>query len=353
MNSVLLITQTRSNKSPNQFFEIIENLRINNFKFKRFYLSKGLKINMISQIFLPFFKFKLNKFIKKNNFNILFSTGLISDILVLFYLHSGKKVCFIRGHLPTVYNYKFPYFNIGYKLGILHYFIASKFDKVIVMTKSMQEEFEQFTKTKSTVIYNYAKPVICDLDKINHINIIKRNNKFINFGIVGTLITAKGIEDAIKGFSNFSKNYKNVRLCIYGDGKMKKIYEKLAKSLIPENQYKFYGYLEKKTEIYKNISVLIHPSFSEGTSRAVLEALSMHIIVIHRSIKGSDELIKNGFNGYLFDNYKDLNICLEKSFNKIKKFEINENKDIEYFLPYKYRLKYFKEKLSSFLTELY
>ena len=133
---------------------------------------------------------------------------------------------------------------------------------------------------------------------------------------------------------------------------MKKIYEKLAKSLISENQYKFYGYVNNKVEIYKNISVLIHPSFSEGTSRAVLEALSMHVIVIHRSIKGSNELIKNGFNGYLFDDYKGLNICLKNSFNKIKKFEINENKDIEYFLPYKYRLKYFKKKLSSFLAQL-
>ena len=352
MNSILLITQSRSNKSPNQFFEIIKNLRIKNYKFKRYYLSNGLKINMISQIFLPFFKFKLNRYLKTNNFGIFFSTGLISDILVLLHINSGKKVCFIRGHLPTVYKYKFPYFNIGYNLGLFHYLIASKYDKVIVMTKAMKEEFEHFTKKKSIVIYNYAEPVIYDIDKLNHINRIKKTNKFINFGIVGTLINAKGIEDAIKGFSNFSKDYKNVRLCIYGDGNMKKFHEKLAKSLIHENQYKFHGYVKNKLEIYKNISVLIHPSFSEGTSRAVLEALSMHIIVIHRSIKGSEELIKNGFNGYLFNDYKGLSNCLKNSIDKIKKFEINENKNIEYFLPYKFRLEYFKENLKSLIAQL-
>ncbi len=352
MNSVLLITQTNSNQSPNQFFEIIKNIRIKNYKFRRCYLSNNKKINKIAQIFFPFFRFKLNRFIKKNNFNILFSTGLISDILVLLYIDSSKKVCFIRGHLPTVYNYKFPYFNIGYKLGLFHYFIASKFDKVIVMTYEMKEEFEKFTKTKPKIMYNYAKPVIYDIDRLHHINKIKKNKKFINFGIVGNLITAKGLEDAIRGFSNFSKQYKNVRLCIYGDGNKQKFYEKYAKALIPEKQYKFYGYVKNKIEIYKNISVLIHPSFSEGTSRAVLEALSMHIIVIHRSIKGSNELIKNGFNGYLFHDEKSFINCLENSFNKIKKLEVNEKNNIEYYLPNKFRLEYFKKNLRSLLTQV-
>ena len=104
------------------------------------------------------------------------------------------------------------------------------------------------------------------------------------------LISAKGIEDAITGFADFSKEYKNVRLCIYGDGHKKEYYEKLAKNLLIKEQFKFYGYVKNKVEIYKNISVLIHPSFTEGTSRAVLEALGMQIIG-SGAIKGSDELI--------------------------------------------------------------
>ena len=133
---------------------------------------------------------------------------------------------------------------------------------------------------------------------------------------------------------------------------MQKFYEKYAKSLIPQTQFKFHGYVKNKLEIYKNISILIHPSFSEGTSRAVLEALSMHILVVHRSIKGSDELIKEGFNGYLFNDEKSLINCLKNSFNKIKKFEFTENKNIEYYLPNKFKLEYFKKDMKSFLTQI-
>ena len=327
-------------------------MSIKDFKFQRTYLSNSKKIIMISQIFFPFFKFKINRFIKKNNISILFSTGLISDTIVLLHLNSDKKVCFIRGHLPSVYNYKYPYFNIGYYLGLFHYFIASKFDKVVVMTKSMKEEFESFTKKKSIIVHNYAKPIIDDIEQLNHINIIKTKNNIINFGIVSSLISAKGIEDAITGFADFSKEYKNVRLCIYGDGHKKEYYEKLAKNLLIKEQFKFYGYVKNKVEIYKNISVLIHPSFTEGTSRAVLEALGMQIIVVHRAIKGSDELIKNGFNGYLFEHKNDLINCLKNSYYKINQFDLNHNKDIEYYLPNKFRLEYFKKNIRSLLTQL-
>ena len=352
MKSILLITQTKSNQSPNQFFEILHNLRIKDYSFKRYYLSSNKKINMLAQLVFPFFRFKLNRFIKKNEFNILFSTGLISDILVLLHSDTCKKVCFIRGHLPTVYKYRFPYFNIGYKLGLFHYYIASKYDQVVVMTDVMKKEFEKITKKKSILIYNYATPIIKNIEELNHINKLKRINKVINFGIVGNLINAKGIEDAIKAFSYFAKYHKNVKLCIYGDGNMQSFYERYAKSLIPKRQFKFHGYIKNKLEIYKNISILIHPSFSEGTSRAVLEALCMHILVIHRSIKGSDELIKDGFNGYLFHDDKSLINCLENSFNKFKNFEFKENKNIEYYLPNKFKLEYFKKDMKSFLAQI-
>ena len=132
----------------------------------------------------------------------------------------------------------------------------------------------------------------------------------------------------------------------------KSFYERYAKCLIPEKQFKFHGYVKNKLEIYKNISILIHPSFSEGTSRAVLEALSMHILVIHRSIKGSDELIKDGFNGYLFHDEKNLINCLENSFYKIKNFEFTENKNIEYYLPNKFKFESFKKEMKSFLAQI-
>ena len=50
------------------------------------------------------------------------------------------------------------------------------------MTKSMKEEFESFAKKKSIIVHNYVKPIIDDIEQLNHINIIKTKNNII-FGI--------------------------------------------------------------------------------------------------------------------------------------------------------------------------
>ena len=78
-------------------------------------------------------------------------------IFSFIYVKKIKKVCFIRGHLPTVYGYKYPIFRIGYFLGIIHYLIASRFDEVIVMTESMKNEYEIITGAKASILYNYAQ----------------------------------------------------------------------------------------------------------------------------------------------------------------------------------------------------
>ncbi len=342
MKSILILNQSKTNKSPSLFLDALIEIHKEDYKFFRYYLSENNKLKMLMQLIIPNFRKNLIKFYRKNNCGVIFSTGLICDLLVLVYVKGIKKICFIRGHLPTVYGYKYPIFKIGYLLGIIHYFIASRFDKVIVMTSSMKEEYEQITGKKASILYNYAMPVIKDLEKLQSIKNLKSNKETINFGVVGNLIPSKGVEDAIEAFSEIAKKQKNIRLCFYGSGSHKSYLEKLACEKIPSNQFRFYGYVKNKVEIFQNISILIHPSFSEGTSRAVLEALSAHVIVIHRRIKGADELINEDFNGYLFDDIKSLSKYIYISIKLLKQKQISTN-DIEYLLPYEYSLQNFRQ----------
>ena len=67
------------------------------------------------------------------------------------------------------------------------------------MTDAMKKEFEKITK-KSIIIYNYATPIIKNIEELNYINKLKKINKVTNFGIVGNLITAKGLEEPLKPF---------------------------------------------------------------------------------------------------------------------------------------------------------
>ena len=58
------------------------------------------------------------------------------------------------------------------------------------------------------------------------------------------------------------------------------------------------------------------PSYSEGMSRAVLEALSLGIPCVLRNVKANSELIKDKENGILFNNTTDLYVSLNKALKK-------------------------------------
>ena len=51
-----------------------------------------------------------------------------------------------------------------------------------------------------------------------------------------------------------------------------------------------------------NFNILLHPSFREGLSVSIMQALQYGIPVIARNIAGNKDLIRNNYNGYLFNN---------------------------------------------------
>ena len=69
---------------------------------------------------------------------------------------------------------------------------------------------------------------------------------------------------------------------------------------------------------------------SEGSPKSLLEGMGSGLLIICRRCAGNNELIKNGVNGFLFDNTDQLNNII----NNIKSLNKNQIKDI---LSYNYK----------------
>ena len=105
----------------------------------------------------------------------------------------------------------------------------------------------------------------------------------------------------------------------YGRGMLKYYLEMLAKELGVEEQLHLLGFRTDIKELYKVADVFAHPSFREGLSVAVMEAMASAMPVICSEIRGNTDLIDEGKGGYMFkptdvDNaYKALKKVVENS----------------------------------------
>ena len=349
---IILLSSSKSEESPNQFFSILYDSLDNNLV-SRLYLFKKRR-NIFFKIFfspIDILRLILNIYNLKPNY--IFTLGFSSDLIsALIPFKSFVNVSFIRGHLPNLYSLNSKFYLIGNLKGIIHYYICSLSNEVVCMTGSMSLEFFSITKKKSLILGNVCKPIYESLiDLKNYKNEKKRNNKSYNFIMVGSLKKSKNILKAIYSFSLVIKKYKNFKLNIYGDGELMDEARGLSVKLGCINNIFFHGHNLDKKYIYKNADFLFHPSFSEGTSRSVLEALCLHIPVIMLPIPGAYELIKNDFNGLIIKDLEQLIFQIPR-LTIIHKNMSQSQEGIDYFLPQENKLIHFKSYLQNLMYQL-
>ena len=173
----------------------------------------------------------------------------------------------------------------------------NKSDAVIYVSRTVAEHIQMSKQLppNHVVIYNGVKN--------NSNGYTERNlSKQINMGIVGLLVEGKGQHLAITYLKSILVEYPNTVLHIWGDKEGS--YKKKLYSLV--NQFDlgchviFHGF-EKNTDIiYREMDVLLMFSRMEGFGRVTVEAMQRGIPVIGYNSGGTSEIIKNGFNGYLF-----------------------------------------------------
>lgn len=134
----------------------------------------------------------------------------------------------------------------------------------------------------------------------------------------------------IQAFASFvkSNNDRVSTLCLPGNGPELKKMEKLAKSLQIEDQVIFPGLLtrDKVKELYLASNIAIVASNSETFGQSIVEPFVMGRCVVTTRVGIAPEIIKEGKNGFFFDNQSQLTSMLQKLYdNKEQLVEIGAN----------------------------
>ena len=95
----------------------------------------------------------------------------------------------------------------------------------------------------------------------------------------------------------------NVYYAIAGIGKMESELKTIAKELNLDSRVKLLGFRSDVADVYNAADVFVFPSFREGLSVALMEAMASGLPVICSSIRGNTDLIDE-HGGFFFDSHK-------------------------------------------------
>ena len=115
---------------------------------------------------------------------------------------------------------------------------------------------------------------------------------------VGELNKNKNHEIVLRAMAQLGR--KDLHYVIAGRGVLKEHLEQLAKELGVSNQLHLLGFRTDVKELFKMADFFAHPSFREGLSVAVMEAMANGLPVICTEIRGNTDLIEDNKGGYLF-----------------------------------------------------
>lgn len=166
--------------------------------------------------------------------------------------------------------------------------VLGKAEKIVSLTKAMQNKIEEDYGLYSTII-----PNAIELETLNKSTRLGNQVLFI-----GTLKKVKGIDYLLKSIALI-----NARLIIIGDGPEKDNLMNEAKELNITHRVNFVGRLDsiQINDYISKSKVLVLPSLSEGFSTVLLEGMAGGLPIVATNVGGNPEIVQDGVNGYLVE----------------------------------------------------
>lgn len=165
------------------------------------------------------------------------------------------------------------------------------------------KEFDLNNKIK------YRNEVLADLE-------IPKEN-FI-FGYVGSLRKDKGTNELLRAFKNLSENHSNINLLLVGSFFEGDPIESELLNWAKSSEFVSFLGTKKHTSLFiSSFDVHVHPSYREGFSMVIQEAMALKVPVITTNIPGPSEVVENGISGILVEphNIAQLEKAMESLYN--------------------------------------
>ena len=181
-------------------------------------------------------------------------------------------------------------------------------NKITAISKATAKaviDFEYMPQRKVQVVYNGLK---LDVDKLKVTHSILDLRDFLKvpkgaflFGTIARLDPIKNHLMLIKAFAELCKNDNTLYLVIIGDGPMMAEIHILVTNLNIENNVILTGFIVEPQKYLLAMDVFLLPSFSEGTSMTLLEAMACGISPIVTNVGGNPEIVENDVSGLIVE----------------------------------------------------
>ena len=255
----------------------------------------------------------LNRLVRKKRYDIVISQEPVGGVI-------GRMVG-ARNHCKNVYTaHGFHFFKGASLVRWLLYFPVEKFMSryTDVLVTINDEDFERSKKFHVKKIKK-IDGIGVDLNKY-HYDPSERSDVRKQLGIkdddfiiltVAEMIERTNYETSLKALADLPFNFKYL---ICGDGEIAEKLKKMAKELKLEDKVSFMGFRKDVNKIYQVADVFLFPSFQEGLSIALIEAMASGLPIVCSRIRGNVDLIQDGKGGLLYEptDHKGFNEGIKK-----------------------------------------
>ena len=206
--------------------------------------------------------------------------------------------------------------------------------------KKAQKVFFQNSTNKDFMIDKGVAKGACDLLPGSGVNLKQYLpleypcTDTVDFVFVGRTMKEKGIENYLEAAEYIRNKYPETRFHICGEPEQD--YSQRLSELHEKGIIIFHGNVRDMTEIYKNISCTIHPSYyPEGLSNVLLESCASARPIITTDRPGCREVVEESVNGYICnqndtqDLIKQIERFLNLSWNARKEMGLAGRKKVE------------------------
>ena len=132
----------------------------------------------------------------------------------------------------------------------------------------------------------------------------------------------RAVLEALAGMEN-----RNLHYVVCGRGPLKEELEAFAREKGLGDRVRFMGYRNDVPAFYAMADVFVFPSFREGLSVSVMEAMASGLPIVCSRIRGNTDMVEDGVNGYLTEpgNPDSIAGALRRLENREKREEISRN----------------------------
>lgn len=236
--------------------------------------------------------FWLRKYIKKQNPDVVipFTEGVYC-FTILSLLGTG---------IPIIASERLDPAAMSKTRKILKRLLLPYADWLVVQTQSIKEYFPESIQKKTSIIYN---PVVTDVFReIDNGQLTIENEGKLNRIIsVGRLYPQKNQEMMIRAFAKVADEFPDWQLVIYGEGPLRAELEFLVSSFKLQDRVLLPGRTEYVIEELRKSKIFCMSSDYEGMSNAMIEAICVGLPIISTKVSGTEELIRDGENGFIVD----------------------------------------------------